>query len=368
MRILVFNWRDIRNPNSGGAEILTHEMAKRWVTLGHTVVQFSSDFTGARKNEIIDGVNYVRGGSERIFSLKTPVHIKAMLWYLRHGKGKFDVVLDEIHGIPFFTPLYVKEKKIVLICEIAGTIWDVLFPFPLNLFGRFVEQNYFRFYSKIRFLTISNSTKDELMKKGVLENNIAVLPMGITIPQNLKSYQKEKNPTIIFVGRLSITKGVRDAILAFKEINNKLPKSKLWIVGRGENSYENELKKLVREKALNDSVVFHGYVSQKRKYELMSRAHILLAPSQKEGWGLIVPEAGLFKTPSVAYDVEGLRDIIRDGESGFLVVGIEGLVDKTMKLLRRQDLYSKIQKNAYLFAKQQDWDSASRVSLEALAG
>ncbi len=69
MRILILNWRDINNPLSGGAEILTHEIAKRLVALGNHVV-----------------------------------HFRAFLFYQRE-KGKFDVVRDEVHGIPFFLPL-----------------------------------------------------------------------------------------------------------------------------------------------------------------------------------------------------------------------------------------------------------------------
>ncbi len=63
MKILILNWRDIKNPNGGGAEILTHELAKGWVKSGHNVTQFSSSFKGSKPQEIIDKVKFARKGS-----------------------------------------------------------------------------------------------------------------------------------------------------------------------------------------------------------------------------------------------------------------------------------------------------------------
>ena len=202
MKVLILNWRDIKNPASGGAEILTHEMAKRWVKLGHQVTQFSSFYKQAKKEEIIDGVKIIRKGSPDVRRLLSSVHFQAFWYYKRQSKGKFDVVIDEIHGIPFFTPFFVEKRKIALICEVAGEIWDIVFKFPLNKVGKFAEDNYFSFYKNIHFLTISLSTKNDLIKKGVREKNITVLPMGINVPKNLKIVEKENNPTLIFVGRL----------------------------------------------------------------------------------------------------------------------------------------------------------------------
>ena len=212
LKILILNWRDIKNPSSGGAEVLTHEIAKRWVGWGNGIYYLTSSFKGAKKEEIIDGIKIIRMGSPDARNLFGSIHFQAFLYYLKNLRGKFDVVIDEIHGIPFFTPLYVKEKKVALICEVAGRIWDISFPFPFNLLGKYVEKNYFKFYKNINFLTISNSTKDELLGFGVERNKITVLPMGITKPSALPKFKKEKVPTIIFVARLVRSKGVEDAV------------------------------------------------------------------------------------------------------------------------------------------------------------
>lgn len=106
MKILILNWRDIKNPSSGGAEILTHEVANRLVKWGHQVTQFSSSFPNCLPEEKIDGVKIIRRGHPDARYLLKSVHFFAFWYYLKKFRGKFDVVIDEAHGLPFFTPLY----------------------------------------------------------------------------------------------------------------------------------------------------------------------------------------------------------------------------------------------------------------------
>lgn len=368
MKVLILNWRDIENPTSGGAEVLTHEMAKRWVKWGHEVTQFSSLFKNAKKEEIVDGVKIIRRGNPDAKFFFDSVHFMAFWYYQKHFKSKFDVVIDEIHGIPFFTPFYVKERKVVLICEVAGEIWNTIFKFPLNKIGRFIENRYFGFYKNISFLTISPSTKNDLIKKGISKEKVVVLPMGITIPKNPKEFLKEKDPTLIFVGRLIKTKGVEDAITVCKNLKKYFPDIKLWIVGRGELNYKKSIDEMIKEMGIEDNVMFFGFVSENKKFELMRRAHVLLVPSIKEGFGLTVPEAGYVGTPAVAYNVEGLRDIIIDGKNGFLVSHtVEAMEKRAKQLLSQEILYKKIQEGAVRYAKSLSWDNTARMTLQHLS-
>ncbi len=114
MRILILNWRDIRNPSSGGAEILTHEIAKRFVKKGHEVILFTSRFLNSKTEEIVDGVKIVRNGHPDVRFMFQSVHFRAYQFYKTESKKKpFDFVIDEVHGLPFFTPWYVKCQNIV---------------------------------------------------------------------------------------------------------------------------------------------------------------------------------------------------------------------------------------------------------------
>lgn len=369
MKILILNWRDIINPKSGGAEILTHEMAKRWVESGNEVTQFSSTFENAKDEEIIDGVKIIRRGHPDARYLFFSVQFLAFWYYHKKFKGKFDVVLDEVHGLPFFTPWYVKGKKVLLICEVAGDLWTEMFGPFFGSLGRMVEKFYLRFaYRNILYLTISDSTKKELISEGIDQKLITVLPMGLTIPNNIKLYKKENIPTLISVGRLSKPKGVEDAIIAVNEIRKKILTIKFWIVGRGDENYSNHLKDLVKKYGLEKQIIFWDFVSDIKKFELISRAHILLSPSLKEGWGLTVPEAAYVGTPSVVYDSPGLRDVLRGSDFKIIVKSNtpKELAKEVVQLLNDKDLYKKLEKKVSFIRKQFDWQRTADVALRVL--
>ncbi len=368
MKILILNWRDINNPESGGAEVLTHEMAKRWVKSGHEVTQFSAKFFGAPEQEIIDGVQVIRFGSASIYrSVGIPVHIAAYVWYQRQQKGRFDLVIDEIHGIPFFTPWYVRGKKVAFICEVADKIWNVAFSFPLNFIGPVVERYYFHFYRDMPFLTISPSTKTDLLQMGIQEQNITVLPMGLNVPQRMPRYPKEKFFTLIFVGRLTKAKGIEDALDVLVHLKKIYPKIRLWVVGQGNLDYIQQITNIAQQLKVKDCVQFFGFVSQERKFELMSRAHLLIAPSLKEGWGLTVPEAGYVGTPTVAYNVEGLRDVVVQDKTGLLTQATPEQMSQTIiKLFRNKHMYRKLQMGAQKIARTYSWDQTAKVALSKL--
>lgn len=369
MNILILNWRDIKNPKSGGAEILTHEIAKRFVRRGHKVTQFSSCFPNCLAEEEIDGVKIIRRGHSDARYFFRSVHFLAFWHYLKNFRGKFDVVIDEVHGLPFFTPWYVKEKKIVLICEVADELWIKMFGPFLGLFGRLTERIYLRFiYKNIPYLTISNSTKEELIREGVESKNITVLPMGLTIPKKMKKVEKEKDPTLIFVGRLSKSKGIEDAIEALRQISKIYPKTKFWIVGGGDKNYIGYLKKIAKKLDASNRITFWEFVSEEKKFELMGRAHLLLTPSMKEGWGLIVPEAARVQTPSVVYDVPGLRDIIVNGVNGIMVKKNTPLEigKEVIRVLKDKDLYAKLQLNARKTSLTYNWNNTAETVFKIL--
>lgn len=367
MKILILNWRDIKNPSSGGAEILTHEIAKRWVRWGHTVIQFSSAFPNAADNELIDNVRIIRKGHPDIRWLFRSVHFLAF-WYYQLHKNEFDIVVDEIHGISFFTPWYVKQKKAALVCEVAGELWTKFFGPFFGLFGKNTEQFYLRYvYRNVLCLTISDSTKKDLIAHGVEEKNIIVLPMGITIPQKTSIQKKEEETTLIFVGRLSKPKGVEDAMITLGIIKKKMS-ANLWIVGRGAKRYREHLEKLRSDLGLERNIVFFGFVSDAKKFELMSRAHILIHPSIREGFGLTIPEAGFVGTPVIAYGVSGVRDIVRNMENGILLKhnSPKMIAEAVLALIDNKELYRQIQDKARQEAKKFNWDNTARVALDAL--
>ncbi len=352
MKILMLSWRDIKHPFKGGAEVYTYEILKRLVKRGHQVTWFASSWSGCEcKEETLNGIKIIRDGS------KFSVYWKAYKYYKNKFKGKFDIVIDQINTIPFFTPLYVKEKKIALIFQLARDVWFSETRFPINILGYLLEPLYLRLYKNQKIITISRSTKKDLNNLGI--NNIKIVQVGLSINRLRRVPKKEKNLTIIYVGRLKKSKRVQDVIKAFKIVKTKIKNSKLWIVGTG--TYKTKLKKLVRKFNLQDSVTFFGFVDEKNKKELMSRAHFICVTSKREGWGMIVTEANARGTPAIVYNSSGLRDAVKDGFNGVVIEknNPDFLSDCIMKIYSNSKRYKAICKNSLINAKRFDWNKTT---------
>lgn len=362
MNILILNWRDFKNPYAGGAELLTHEMAKRWVRAGHNVTLFTSLFRGSLPEENIDGVAIIRRGKW------WSVYIKAFYYYLSVLKGNVDIVVDEAHWFPFFSVLYARGKVVLLVCEVAKRLFYRLFPFPVAIFGRMIEKLYFNLYRSVPVLAISPSTKHDLIGEGIDETHITVFPMGFSVPKNIKSLPKEKTPAFLFVGRIHPLKGVIDAVEAMAIIRARLPQAKLWIVGKGDPSYTKVLHDRINQLDINDHVQFFGYVPETEKFMIYQRAHLLLVPSVQEGWGLVVVEAASMGTPAVGYRTAGVQDVIVDGKTGILVASgqPEELAAETLKLWKDQIRYRRYQTSGIKRAAAMNWDDTARVALTVL--
>ncbi len=357
MRILILNWRDIKNPAGGGAEILTHEMAKRWVKSGHKVTQFSSAFLESKAEEKIDNVLFKRRGKW------WTVHIHAFLFYM-NNKNKYDVIVDEVHWFPFFSALYAPKKTVALTCEVASKLFFKIFPYPIALVFLFIEKMYLYLYKNVPTMVISLSTKIDLIAVGYNQKNIEVLPMGITIPKHIKIEKKEKDLTLISVGRLNKQKGTQDLIEALALMHKKLPTVKLWLVGSGEEQFVDQLKEKITKLHLQESVKLLGFVNEKEKFLLLSKSHLLVSASTQEGWGLTIPEAGLVKTPAVVYNIEGFRDIVKQNRTGILVNKTpEELANKVIKILHNKKEYISMQKEVYKDSLQYSWDKTADVSV-----
>src|SRR6185503_10889413 len=314
MRILWYNWRDIRNPDAGGAEVFTHEVCKRLVKMDGiaSITLFAASFPGCNPFEVMDGVRIVRDGS------KYSVYKKAKEFYNKK-KDHYDLVVDEINTKPFGTPSFVKDKPIVaLIHQLAREFWFYETKFPINVLGYyFLEKYWLSKYRNVPTITVSHSTEEDLRKWGF--NNVKVVPEGLSFSP-LQSYpEKEIKPTVLFVGRLKKAKKPDEALRAFRRIKDEISDARMWIVGSG--YMEQDLKVLAERMFPTNSadITIFGRQTQQRKLELMSRAHILLVPGVREGWGLVVTESSAMGTPSVAYDVHGLRDSVIDGSTGTLV-------------------------------------------------
>ena len=357
----MLNWRDPKNPKSGGAEVVTMEYAKRWTSHGHSVVWFTSAFNNSNPEEETEGVKIIRRGNS------VTVYIFALFFYL-FSETKYDLIIDQIHGLPFFTPLYSNVPIIAYVHEVAGEIWDYMYPFPINVIGKFLETFYLPIYKKIPFWTNSPSTVEDLEKSGIPSKNCTVIICGnsSTVLNNLP--KKEEEITYIFVSRVVRMKGIEEILKAFGFIHKENPRAQLWIVGNGDKKYVQKLKKMTKDYSIEKNVIFWGNTSDKQKFFLMKRAHVLLHASVKEGWGLVVIEAASQGTPSVVYNVSGLKNSVKDGKTG-VVLRIntpQEMARQALLLVRDTKRYSSMQENCLIWARSLTWENATKKSLDLI--
>ncbi len=301
--ILMFAWRDIKNPLAGGAEVVTDKYLSGLVKHGYKVTLFTSEFKGCKKNEVINGYNVIRDGG------KLSVYLKAFFYYLKN-KNNFDIIIDQVNTIPFFTPLYIpKSKRVAFFHQLALNVWFYEKPLIIALIGYLLENIYLKLYFNTRIFTVSNSTKLDLMKYALAKkNNILVLENKIDF-KPVKNIFKNKLD-FCFVGRLKRSKRVHDCIKALSLVNGD---SKLFIIGDGDEYYKEKLKGLVNKLGLDKRVKFLGRVSSKKRNEVMKKSIAILVTSVREGWGLIVTEANANGTLAITYDIPGLRDANKKG-------------------------------------------------------
>jgi glycosyltransferase involved in cell wall biosynthesis len=298
MRLLLCNWRDIKHPLAGGAEVYTHRILQQWAAQGHQVTQFSAAVPGQADRTELDGIEMIRGGGGRL-----GVYEAARHWYEREGQGLFDLIIDEVNTCPFFCHEWAGDTPTVaLIHQVAREVWFSEFTWPLAAVGRWwLEPRWLARYRYVPTLTISESSAGSLREYGL--QRVVVAPVGIDPPPPIDVTAKEQAPTVLFVGRLAANKRPDHAVKAFSTLLNSYPEAQLWVVGSGAMAEE-------LEEAASPNVRFFGRVSNQLKYELMARAHVLAVTSVREGWGLVVDEAASVGTPSIGYDVDGLRDSV----------------------------------------------------------
>ncbi len=362
-KILILNWRCPKNPLSGGAEKVTLQHAKAWIKEGYKVIWLAGGYRNCKRQENIDGVEIYHYGNPITLHFLAP-----FIFYFKFA-GKFDLIVDEIHGLPFFTPLWARKiKKLAFIHEVANEIWDKMYHFPINYLGKKLERLYFYLYKSIPFLTVSQSTKDDLFKMGIAPENITIIPHGLFLKPVDYVLDKEKSLTLLFISRLVKMKGIETALRLFSRIVDQLPKAQLWIAGSGNERYIQQLKKLATILKINKQVIFYGYVNEAKKINLMQKAHFLIHTSVKEGFGLTVLEANSQGTPVMAFNSHGLKDIIQDGINGYRVTKgyTKELAEKIIALYHDQPNYDKLAKSSIAFSKKFSWKKATKESTKLI--
>ncbi|MDH6519284.1 glycosyltransferase involved in cell wall biosynthesis [Streptomyces sp. SAI-208] len=303
-RIVFLAHRDLDNPAAGGSELLVDRLADGLTRLGHQVTLLCGGPASYRDYRVVSA-----GG-------EFGHYLRARTAFARQV-GETDLLVEVCNGMPYLAPLWHRGPTLCLVNHVHTDLWKMRFGGPLApaaRIGRRLEHWALAGAAarhRSLLVAVSPSTAQALRAIGVERDRIRVVHNGVEEPEPL--VRRSPEPLFVAVGRLVEYKRI-DLLLRLWERVRPVTGGRLVIVGDGP-----ERARL--EQLAGPGVEFTGHVSEAEKHRLLCEAWLLLHPSAVEGWGLVVTEAATRQTPTVAFDVPGLRDSVVDGETGVLARG-----------------------------------------------
>ena len=360
MRLLVVNWNDRENPQAGGAEIHLHALFGRIAQWGHEVRLIASGWPGGPATAVVDGIQVTRIGGRHSFALRARGAVRRAL-----RATPFDVVVEDINKVPLFLPTLTRLPFVAIVPHLFGTtaFAEASAPMAAVVWGSELPIPWV--YKHAGFHAISESTRDDLVRRGVPAERIVVIHPGV----DSQGYRPDlttpraTRPTFLYLGRLKRYKGVEFAIRAVAAVRATRPDITLEICGQGADRLR--LERLAAEHRVSDAVRFLGYVSEEEKPRLLRRAWAVVFPSPKEGWGITNVEAAACGTAALASDSPGLRESVQNSVTGYLVPhgDVPALADRMLALAADSSLVERLGRAARRFAEGLSWESAARATL-----
>jgi len=359
--LLVLNWLDRENPRAGGAEVHLHEIFGRLARDGWRITLVSSGWTGAAERTTLDGIEVHRVGSRNTYPIPAIRRARRIL-----AEEPVDLVVEDLNKVPLFAPLWSSRPVLLLVHHLFGATAFQEAPLYLALPTWLLERPVGRLYRGVPTVAVSESTRDDLIRRGLEPDDVEVIPNGIEPGRFVPAPPGGRfpSPTLLYLGRLKKYKRVDLVLEAATRLGEEGRELEVLIAGKGDHRSVLE-KKASRAAEAGVSVRFLGFVTEERKCELLARSWVHCLTSPKEGWGIANLEAAASGTPTVASDSPGLRDSVIDGHTGFLVPhgDVDTLATRLRELLDDRDLRDRLGRQGRAFAAGFSWDrSAQRMA------
>jgi len=353
-RVLILNERDPRHPAAGGAELHVFEIFSRLAARGYQPEVLCERFAGAREHEIVDGVAVRR-------LARVPAYYPAAARACNKitEAGETDIVVECLNKMPYLSSLYSHAPVLGLSHHLFGTTAFQQVSWPVAAAVWVAERAIPRAFRDRPIITISESSRQDLIDRGLSGDRIQVSLCGIRRPELAVDPDVLRPPRVVYLGRLAHYKRVDVLLRAAAVLRPRFPELEIVIIGRG--PAQPRLEQLAREIGLEDCTRFTGFVDDDERDRLVAGSRVCVCPSEKEGWGLTVIESNAVATPVVAADAPGLRESVREGETGFLVpVGdTEGFARRIGELLEDDTLARRMARTALEWSNQFDWERAA---------
>jgi glycosyltransferase involved in cell wall biosynthesis len=323
LRIAIVNWRDPWHPEAGGAERYAWEIGRGLVARGAEVSYVTARAPGQARRDRHDAITVTRmGGRFTVYPL-------VLGWLFAHRRS-FDAVLDCQNGIPFFTP-WALPRRVPVLCvihHVHTAQFGMHFPRWMAWAGRVLEGPVARrAYRRHACVAISPSTVTAMRERLRWTGDIYLVPPGAPAPVDAVA---GPGHTLSWVGRLVVHKRAELILPVAQRLDGT--GLAIDVVGRGPAA--GDLAGAVAASGLSGTVKLHGFLPEAGKQAIVARSLLHLNTSHGEGWGMCVLEAAALGVPTVAYDVDGLRDAVRDGQTGWLVRAGETIEDVTERAIK----------------------------------
>jgi glycosyltransferase involved in cell wall biosynthesis len=327
-------------PSIGGGEVWSWQVARHLVKRGHEVDVLTYKHPNRFYNEVIEGVRILRTGRFPISGVQSyfrRAYVQGIGIIAEGLKRDYDLaqVSQTFPLLPASLLSKMKRRPIV-------AVYHDVYGFGFSLRDKGIVRGIIRgsvehTTFKLDFdaiIAVSQSTKRKLLSRGVQSEKICVITEGVDLESvDFVEQEKSETPMVIYVGRLVAHKRVEDLLAAFSIVLKTVPSAQLYIVGEGPRG--RLLRELSSSLKIHEKVRFTGYVPEHEKLRLMKQAHTLVLPSVMEGFGLVLIEAMACRTPVIAANVGGPKEVVMPGQTGFLVepFDVDALAEKLCILL-----------------------------------
>lgn len=334
MRIVFVAWRDLASPEAGGSEVYVDRIASGAVARGHDIALACAGPHGPRVYEMVN-----TGGRYSQY-LRAPLKVR------RHCRDA-DVLVEVLNGMPYFSPLWWRGPRIVLVHHVHRELWEQFFPRPVAALGWGLEWTGLRVaHRNSLFVTVSDSSAASLTDLGVRRERLRIVENGVDIaPPN---GPRASEPQFLALGRLVAYKRLHLLLDMWEKVHPVIG-GRLVIAGQGYEGAGLEARNV-------PGVELVGFVDDGEKRRLLSESWMLVHAASVEGWGLVLMEAAAHSTPSLAFNVPGVRDAVVNGESGMLADTPDEFVKQWIRLAGNQARRDELGKAARERAAEFAWD------------
>lgn len=358
-RIQVLAWRDFEDPEAGGSELHAHRVASLWAASGLDVTVRSSKADGLETVTTRNGYRVIRkSGRYGVFP-------RSAVSGVLGRRGRPDGLVEVWNGMPFFSPLWARCPRIVVVHHVHADMWKMVLSPRLAKVGEAIELRLAPpVYRGSRVVTGSSSSRDDLVSMlGFDPERIDLVHYGVD-PRFSPQGRRSEEPLVVGVGRLVPVKRFELLVDALADTRRFVPNLRAVIVGEG---YERErLEEHIRLHHAEGFIELAGRISDDELVDVYRRAWVVASTSLREGWNMTLTEAGACGTPSVATDVVGHKDSVRHEVSGLLAQPGNDFAAALVRVLTDEVLRGRLSRGALAHARELTWEASAAGALASL--